>query len=220
MSNVLMTRRAQTCLAGLALVWLAGCGQQTVEPDQSEPAETSIDRVAEVGEISGADPEDRGEEQHDEHDDAHDDEMAGGEAHVHGHGELAVVLEGNQLTISVDAPLESLGLPEQEPENEAESAAMQQQRLILGDPFKVARPAAEAKCVFSGSDVSFRYRGDHGSAQLEYRFNCASPEQLDALELTLFESFASLEEIEAVFLSGADQSAAELTPENAILRRN
>lgn len=230
----------------LALV-LAACGGSQDEAPANAPADAGAPaedaRGAQLGgEIRGADPEDRagattgdvdhadgadhGDEEHDDHGDddhEHDDhgeEMAGGEAHVHGHAELAAVLEGRDLVVSIQAPLASFGLPEKAPETEQERGTMEQARLRLQDPLKAVKPDEAASCVFSGSDVVFNYRGDHGSADIDYNFVCSRPDALQSLKVNLFEAYGDLEEIEAVFLAGADQAAATLTPSRMTLSRD
>ena len=166
---------------------------------------------------AGTDPDDHGD--HDDHDD-HDDEMAGGEAHVHGHAEMAIVLEGNDLTVSVQAPLASFGLPESEPETEAETGEMEQARLRLQDPLQTVAIGDAAGCIFSGSDVMFSYRGDHGSADIEYTFQCNRPDALTSVDVKLFEAHEGLEEVEAVFITGTEQVADTLTASNTTIGRD
>lgn len=234
-------------LLSVSILTLAGCGgsQGSAPADGTQPVDAGAPagnaRGAELGEeIRGADPEDRetsadtghgdsdshGDEassgdHHGEDDHDHDDEdMAGGEAHVHGHAELAAVLEGRDLIVSLQAPLASFGLPEKAPETDAETATMEQARLKLQDPLQAVTIDAAAGCIFSGSDIAFRYRGDHGSAEIDYNFSCSRPDDLASLTIDLFDAYDGLDEIDAVFLAGADQNAATLTPANSTLSRN
>ncbi len=219
-------------VAAAYLMALSGCGgaDSSDDPapvDAGTPAGDA--RGAELGgEIRGVDPEDREDaavEQDDDHDahasdEDHDDEMAGGQAHVHGTGELAAVLEGNDLTISLQAPLDSFGLPEAAPETDEQTALMDQARLKLQDPLGAVSLPVDAACIFSGSDVVFSYSGDHGEAALDYSFRCARPDALDAIEIRLFDTYDDLEEIDAVFIAGASQNAATLDASRTSLTRD
>ncbi|MEO1132659.1 MAG: DUF2796 domain-containing protein [Cyanobacteria bacterium J06639_1] len=52
----------------------------------------------------------------------------------------------------------------------------------------------------------------HSDILAEYRFECASPAQLTTMDVTLFEQFPGIEEIEVQLLSETGQTAVELTP--------
>ncbi|NBC21536.1 MAG: DUF2796 domain-containing protein [Alphaproteobacteria bacterium] len=239
--------RTGAILVSVSFLSLAGCGGPDDAPPTNAGAPAEDARGAELGgEIRGADPEDRaetaeaedadtaagGEPANDEtktvdagtdhgDDGDHDhDEMAGGEAHVHGHAEMAIVLEGNDLTVNVQAPLASFGLPESEPETEAESGEMEQARLRLQDPLQTVAVGNAARCIFSGSDVMFSYRGDHGSADIDYTFQCNRPDALTSVDVKLFEAHEGLEEVEAVFITGAEQVAKTLTASNTTISRD
>ncbi len=238
-------RNRQTlCLLSVSLLTLAACGgsQDTSPSDDAAPVDAGAPagnaRGAELGnEIRGVDPEDRatdGEAGHgdgenhgdeeaatDDHgSDDHDEDMAGGEAHVHGHAELAAVLEGRDLVVTLHAPLASFGLPEKVPETEEEARLLEQARLQLQDPLQAVTIDAAASCIFSGSDIDFSYRGDHGSVEIDYNYSCSQPEKLTSLTIGLFDAYEGMEEIEAVFLAGAGQNAETLTPANTILTRD
>ena len=51
----------------------------------------------------------------------------------------------------------------------------------------------------------------HSEFQASYRFECAAPDALTQLEVRLFELFPATEEVEAQVISGAGQTAVELT---------
>ncbi|MEO0854891.1 MAG: DUF2796 domain-containing protein [Cyanobacteria bacterium J06648_11] len=52
----------------------------------------------------------------------------------------------------------------------------------------------------------------HSEILADYRFECASPAQLTEMDVTLFEQFPGIEEIEVQFVGETGQTAVELTP--------
>lgn len=232
-------------VSGLALLaaGLAACGGPASEPETTDPqpagdAASGEPEIPPI-DIRGADPQDVADasaeaeadgnatdetaQSHDDehsHDDdhAHDHDHAGGEAHVHGKGEAALVLEDGVLSVTMTAPLASFGARESAPETPEEEAAKASLRLQLADPSKLVAINSEARCIFAGSEVDFIYTSDtHGHADLAYTFNCARPEELGTLDFAAFETFPTLEEVDAVMLDGAQQSAATMTPGSASL---
>ena len=154
---------------------------------------------------------------HDDHSHDHDhdhDDMAGGAPHVHGKAEGAVVLEGSTLSISLDAALASFGASEAEPETPEQEAERASLRMQLADPLKLVDISDAAGCIFTGSDVGFRYPGgNHGNAMVSYTFECSNAAALDTIQFTAFETFPPLEEVDIALLSGDQQGAATLTPD-------
>ena len=54
----------------------------------------------------------------------------------------------------------------------------------------------------------------HGDIDASYAYSCQSPEDLNAITLTLFKHFASLQDIDYQIMTQSHQGAGELSPEN------
>lgn len=138
-----------------------------------------------------------GEDEHEDHDD-HD--HAGGEAHVHGLSELAASLDGSTLSVSVEGALANFGLDET--------------LRTIDDPTPYANGTVAiigGDCAPEASSVGVRAVGDHGNLMIDLTYACASPDNIEAIDVTGFASFAGFEQVDAVFLSDTGQVAESLT---------
>lgn len=185
-------------VAGFALIGLVACGQNET------PAPT-VDTDVELPPVEGTDAA-ATEDDHD-HDGA-------GEVHEHGKGELAISLDGATLSVAFEAPLESFASFEHEPETPEQRQELQDVRAGF---MRVSRNVAingQAGCEFNSREVAFRHTGDHGSVMVDYSFECATPEELTSVRLRTFDEYPGLETVDTVFLSGDEQKAKTLDPEN------
>ena len=154
-------------------------------------------------------------EEHDDHEDddhaAHDDEdddhdHAGGETNVHGLSELAVSLDGSQVSISLEGALANFGLDET--------------LRTIDDPTVYTDTVIALEggdCTRDSANASIRPVGDHGNMMIDMVYSCASMDSLEALVVTGFEAFAGFEEVKAVVLTDAGQMAGTLTAGSARL---
>lgn len=149
-----------------------------------------------------ADHEDHDHESHD-HDD-HD--HAGGEAHVHGLSELAVSLDGAQVSVSLEGALANFGVDETQRTLDNPAAYTDTVIALEG-----------GECTRDSANASIRPVGDHGNMMLDMVYTCAAIESLEALTVTGFESFAGFEQVNAVVLTETGQSASTLTAESTRL---
>lgn len=183
--------------AGIALLGLSACGQnETPEPTtdvETPPVEmpaTDVETPS-ATEASGA-----------------------GEVHEHGKGEMAITLDGTMLTVSLEAPLESFASFEHEPETPEQRQELQDVRAGF---MRVSRNVAvngQAGCQFNTREVAFRHTGDHGSVMVDYGFECETPSELSSVRLRTFDEYPGLETVDTVFLSGDEQKAKTLDPED------
>jgi hypothetical protein len=158
---------------------------------------------------------------HGEHQHAKDDGHHEHGAHVHGVAWLDVAVDADTVEVRVKGTGADLADLEGTPADAADVAKVDAARRILGDPALLfaflpagaCAPAAAAQVTpppsalqAPGADAD----PGHGDWTAEYQFRCTAPPR--ALELRLFERFASLETVKAQILGPAGQTAAELTP--------
>lgn len=160
------------------------------------------------------DTHDHGDD-HDHHD--HDEERHGGEAHVHGHAELAVSVDGDRLIATFDSPLDSLIGFEHEPKNEAETAALETLQNRFSEPSILLALPDRAGCEVDSISSGVRYQGDHGSLMVEQDFICKNINRISQLDVTVFAEFPDIEHIDAVFLGESEQVAKELSATQSTL---
>lgn len=147
---------------------------------------------------------------------------AAGRAHVHGVATLSVSIEGQDLRVLLDAPMEVLVGFEHAPRSAAERQALQRARDLLAGP-ALLQPDADAACVAQ----AVKQAADGGAAQQapghadiehEFAFRCAQPARLRAIEVGLFEAFPRLQKVDAVVVTASGQSRRSLQRPQRSLR--
>lgn len=147
-----------------------------------------------------------GDEDHADHDAsmepaAHDDhEMAGGEAHLHGHAELALTQDGDMVTVSLISPLANFGLSETQPDIEDAS--------VYGDAVITLRGG---ECSETGRTVDIETSGQHGQMHIDLMFRCQAVEALTGATTQLFSQYPGFDAIDLVMLTESHQAASVLT---------
>ena len=146
--------------------------------------------------------------------------------HEHGALKLDVVIDGRQLLISMDAPLDNLLGFERAPRSAAERQAAAELLARLRSPNQ-GRPLfatdAAAQCVLShvelnspalapAQNAASQAAGAHEHADLDasYEFSCAQPQHLRQLELGLFEAYPRIQRIDVQIAGPAGQSKLTL----------
>lgn len=141
-------------------------------------------------------------------------------AHVHGTAKLEVAVEGAELHIHLEAPLDSLLGFEHAPGNDQERAAVARLRDLLGRGDKLFAPTTAAQCRFVGVDVVAPVleskpgtaKGDgHGDLDADFRFTCALPGKLTGMEVRLTDAFPRMRSIDAQVAGPKGQTAAKLS---------
>lgn len=148
---------------------------------------------------------------------AHDHGHAQGRspaAHQHGGLRLDLVLDGDLLTITLDAPLDSLLGYERAPRTAAERRAAEQLLAGLRAPAGLIEPEAAAGCRFESAEVEAPVldaapatRGEgHADLEATLRWRCARPEALRGVELAgLLKRHPRIVRIEAQVVTPAGQ---------------
>jgi hypothetical protein len=141
---------------------------------------------------------------------------AWGQAHVHGQARLDIVLDGPVLAIALEAPLDGIVGFEHAPRTAAQKQLAAQALAALKDPARLFTLPAEAQCrpetteveapVLQGTDA----RDGHADLDARWRFRCAAPARLRALEQGLFEAFVRLQRLEVQVAGPQGQSKATL----------
>jgi len=143
-----------------------------------------------------------------------------GKAHVHGLLKMDVTLEGADLSIALEMPLDSLVGYERAPRSDAERRAASEALARMRDGASLFRLDAAAQCVLRSVEVSAPVleqpaaKNPDGHADLEasYVFRCAQPARLAQLEVLLFDVFRRVDRIEV-------QAALPQGQRKAVLRK-
>jgi hypothetical protein len=139
-------------------------------------------------------------------------------AHVHGVAQLEVVVEGAELHLRLESPLESLLGFERAPRNDKERAAVAEMRKKLADAGKLFTPTSAAQCTLKSVQVSaptldgkVAAAGEHADLEANFQFGCAQPAKLTGVEVRLFHPFPKMRRVEAQIISAKGQKATRLT---------
>ncbi len=153
-------------------------------------------------------------------------------AHVHGIGQMNVVLDGTTLAIELDSPAANLIGFEYAPRDETEEAVLEQAVAHLRDAAALFELPAAAQCQIeeielksalleheaAGHEHDAEDGHPHADMEASYRFHCDKPGQLDGITVKLFQLFPATEELEVQLITPTSQGAAELTAESPRLK--
>jgi hypothetical protein len=161
--------------------------------------------------------------------------LAQGHAHVHGQAQVEVVLEGAELQITLNSPLDSIVGFEHRPRTAAQRQAAEAALRTLADPAALFTLPAAAGCTLQdttieapvlqdtpsgkGHDHPHSHDGEHADLEATWRWRCTAADRLQTMPLQLFERFAKMKRLEVRVAGPAGQgrqmlrrgSAAEVT---------
>ncbi len=170
-----------------------------------------------------------------DHNEDHDhQESRSATQHTHGDAVLAVVLEGNAVTIELDSPLFNLVGFEHQAETDVQRQVVTETeaRLVQGE--SLFEFNSEAKCfprepvapIHLGAQHEDKSEQDHAKEHdeeddsehsdviLTYTFDCANPAALTSATVKLFDYFEHMDEIDLVFLGPTTQKHQTLSAAN------
>lgn len=131
-----------------------------------------------------------------------------GKAHEHGVLKLDVAIDGNKLSIEMEAPLDNLLGFERAPRTDAERKAATDVLARLRSPDKgtpLFVPDAAAQCTLGKAEVEAPVlepgakpaaKDEHADLDASYEFTCAKPDELRTLEIGLFDAYKRTQRID------------------------
>ncbi|WP_396266932.1 DUF2796 domain-containing protein [Ideonella sp.] len=131
-------------------------------------------------------------------------------AHVHGEMKLLVTVEGAQLSVSAEVPLDNLLGFERAPRSEAERQAAAAVLARWQDPVKapaLLAPSPQAQCSVSQAKVmapvlqgpaGAAAQAEHAELEASYTWTCQSPAALASLEVALWAAYPRVSRIEVL----------------------
>jgi hypothetical protein len=154
-------------------------------------------------------------------------------AHVHGQGELEIVLDGNGLFISLYSPLENVLGFERTPKTDAEKVkARRVVSLLKANGLFAFSPEAQCKRtghkLYSeilnphshGANSDHQHHDSengHSDFRASYEFECEQPAKLKVIDVRVFRQFPGFEKIEVQALFPKGQVGATLGPKQSTL---
>jgi len=145
-------------------------------------------------------------------------------AHVHGVAELRVVVDGSQLQISLESPLDNLLGFEHVPRTDVQRTAVRQMARTLRDAGDVFAPTAAAHCRLTtvrlassaalGESIEATPADGDGHADLDADFSwtCDAPQALAGVDVDLMRHFPNLRRLKVQVAAPSGQRALDLLP--------
>lgn len=147
---------------------------------------------------------------------------AAGKAHEHGALKLDVAIEGNKLTIGMEAPLDNLLGFERAPRTDAERKAAADVLTRLRSPDKgtpIFVMGSAAQCSLAKAEVQAPVlepgakpaaKDEHADLDASYEFTCAKPDELRTLDVALFDAYKRIQRIDVQVAGPKGQSKVTL----------
>ncbi|WP_291076117.1 DUF2796 domain-containing protein [Hyphomonas sp.] len=147
--------------------------------------------------------------------------------HVHGAADLAIIMDGDQISAHLTSAMYNITGFEHAPETIAQQDVLESAIATLDTPDKIFEFTSSAACRSTsvhhslqpeaGPDTSphehhGKEESQHRDLVAEYAFTCEHPSRLKAVTVHMFASFKNLERINAIVFIGDEQIAPEVTP--------
>lgn len=212
----------------VCIMLLVACEKQTTPEAASNITSEKISKDTSALVIVKA----AGLEEHEEHGEheAHHDEKTPEHrelgAHVHGAASMNLVLENSLLNITMSIPgMDAVGF--EHPAVSADEQAILQKALAhLQNPDALFLLSKNADCHLLNGMVETALLnkeakpGVHADVDISYQWQCKNPDDLKQVSVQLFAHLSHLQKIQANWISQSNQSAVELTKDNAVLELN
>lgn len=146
------------------------------------------------------------------------------EGHSHGTGSVEVSIDGGQISIALELPLDSAVGFERAPKTDKEKTALADAAKLLNDAQAVFIPTANAKCAIVSAQASVPHTAGtpaptdgHADIDASYVFRCTDPAALKGIETTLFKHFKRLYRLEARRIGPTGQGSMRLSAKQPTL---
>ena len=157
---------------------------------------------------------------------AEKDEHREHDAHEHGHAQLSVIVEKNELLIMLETPALNVFGFEHKPENDKQHKTVDLAVKDLKNFAPLLTVDASAKCRLVKSEVKQPFDEEeheheesaHSDVDVEVAFSCENSTKLTTMDFTaFFKRFPLFEELEVQAIINGQQMAAELSKKKSIL---
>lgn len=145
-------------------------------------------------------------------------------AHSHGEAHLAVVVEGDVLTLLLMADLADLVGFEHEPETDAEKSALLELHHGLREKVPPFVLASSAHCELKSAVTEGGFHPDSEDVRhnhmltATWEWACEEVSRLRQIETRLFETFPAIAKIDAVILTDQGQTGTTLSAKRNVLK--
>ncbi len=139
--------------------------------------------------------------------------------HVHGKGELQIGLQGSNLSMTLQLPQDSVVGFERPPRNPKEVEAAEKALTTLKKPAELISISAAAECALKDTKITApaleaqqgsKQTSEHADVIVQYRWECAKPDQIQSVTVNAFDVFKRLKVVQAQLAGFKRQKGARL----------
>jgi hypothetical protein len=143
-------------------------------------------------------------------------------AHRHGHAELNVALQDQELLIVLEGPSDNVLGFERAPRTEEEKQKVKQVEEQLKQTAQLFELPVAARCEPQPARTELKLpaagsKEQHSEVEAEWRWRCAVPTALTYVDVGLLKVFPRMKELRVQLITPTGQRAARLRPGNARL---
>lgn len=143
--------------------------------------------------------------------------------HVHGSGNLGIVIEGNMIQLDLDTPAHDLIGFEHKPETAEQKATADRALKLLKEGTSLFSPSKDAGCTLASSEAEFespepsatnaakKEDAQHADINAKVVFECKSINKLTAIDFGYFKAFPGAEKLAITLVTGKKQAAFDVT---------
>lgn len=145
-------------------------------------------------------------------------------AHIHGHAELTIVIEQNNVELNLIVPAESLFGFEHVAKTPNEKSKVVETKKHLSKPFniinfdsvdcQVKRVYVDTSDVIRNENHQHVHTHSHREVRGNYQFSCRNTNEILSATTPLFEHFGTLQMINVIWISDVQQNAIKLDANN------
>lgn len=140
------------------------------------------------------------------------------DAHEHGNAMLNIAADGNVLFIEFESPAANIVGFEQTPKTTEQTAKVEATINLLEDFKSIFHLSDSAACNLNKASVNWvDSTGGHAEFQAEYQLICEQIDQLEAIDVLLFNSFPNIEDVDVQAIFPDSQIAIELSPGRPVI---
>lgn len=148
-------------------------------------------------------------------------------AHVHGLSEIRLVIENKNLEIEMTSPAVDLVGFEHQAHTKEELAVVERTESILeqhtnllsfvGGSCVLANQTIDLSSIKPNENDVENKQSNHSEITTNYTFHCEEVQELSSIIITAFDTFSSVSQIDAMWITDTMQEAAKLNANNNVI---
>ena len=148
-------------------------------------------------------------------------------AHVHGLSEIRLVIENKNIEIEMISSAVDLVGFEHQAHTKEELAVVERTELILeqhtnllsfvGGSCVLAKQTIDLSSIKPNENDVKNKQGNHSEITTIYTFHCEKVQELSSIIITAFDTFSSISQIDAMWISDTTQEAVKLNANNNVI---